>query len=208
MISCIYKITNKANGKFYIGSTHNFEERKYGHLAKLKQGKHPSRYLQRSFLKYGENIFEFEILEETKIDSLLIREQFYLDTLMPWNPELGYNTLRTAGTTLGYKHSEESKRKISRKGEAHPMFGKKHTEESLRKIRIKSTLGRKYDKDSDFVKNRSKRVLQFSKDGIFIKEWSSGKEAARALEIGNVHISNCCHEKRKSAYGFLWKFAS
>lgn len=54
--------------------------------------------------------------------------------------------------------------------------------------------------------NRSKKVLQFSKYGEFIKEWSSASEAERQLGFHQGGISMCCRGKCKTAYGYIWKF--
>lgn len=55
-------------------------------------------------------------------------------------------------------------------------------------------------------KARNKPILQYDKQGNFIKEWNSGAEASKKLNILLSHINECCHNKRKSAYGFIWKF--
>jgi group I intron endonuclease len=79
----------------------------------------------------------------------VVREQHYLDLCRP-----EYNILKTAGSSLGYthredtlakfkarRHSEETIKKISEtiKGKNHPFFGndwqKKHSEETLKKMR-------------------------------------------------------------------------
>lgn len=59
----IYLITNKLNGKTYVGSTKDYSFRVKTHLTKLKNNTHDNIYLQRAFNKYG-NIFEFTILED------------------------------------------------------------------------------------------------------------------------------------------------
>ena len=56
-------------------------------------------------------------------------------------------------------------------------------------------------------KARSKKILQFTKSGEFIKEWPSAKEAERELGISHSSISGCCNGKRKSAGGYVWKYA-
>ena len=80
-ISYIYKILNNVNGKFYIGSTNNFNNRKITHLTKLNKGKHENKYLQRAWNKYGEDNFEFIILEIVPYEDQFNIEQKYLDKL-------------------------------------------------------------------------------------------------------------------------------
>ena len=53
----------------------------------------------------------------------------------------------------------------------------------------------------------SKKVLQFTKSGEFIKEWPSSMEASRQLVIAQPSICNCCNGKYKSAGGYVWKYA-
>lgn len=57
--------------------------------------------------------------------------------------------------------------------------------------------------------HKAKKVQQFTKDGLFIKEWSTPIEAAR--ELGrrcSTTIRDCCRGKCKSAYGFIWKYVA
>ena len=49
-------------------------------------------------------------------------------------------------------------------------------------------------------------TLQFSKDGEFIKEWQSSKEAERKLGISHSSICQCCKGKLKTAGGFIWTY--
>ena len=52
----------------------------------------------------------------------------------------------------------------------------------------------------------SKPVIQFTKDGEFVREWKSATDVQRNLGYNNGHISECCNRKRKSAYSFIWKY--
>ena len=49
-------------------------------------------------------------------------------------------------------------------------------------------------------------ILQFTKDGTFIKEWQSINEAGRQLGIAKAGICACCKGKAKSAGRFYWKY--
>ena len=84
-----------------------------------------------ALLKKGYSNFTLEILEYCDSADLLKREQYYIDK---WNPE--YNILKTAGSSLGFKHSDETRTKISNSlaGERNPMFGLKHSDEIIAKI--------------------------------------------------------------------------
>lgn len=52
----------------------------------------------------------------------------------------------------------------------------------------------------------SKPVLQFTKDGEFVREWKSARDVQRNLGYFGTYISSCCTGKHKSAYGFIWRF--
>lgn len=128
MSSGVYQITNKVNGKFYVGSAVNLVRRKKCHFVDLRRGKHANAKLQRAFNKYGEDAFEWSILEFVNDASLLIEiEQRFIDSLLP-----AYNICKTAGSRLGMAHTEESKKKMSdaRKGQKNGP----HSEETKSKI--------------------------------------------------------------------------
>ena len=93
----VYKIRNLISGKFYIGSTVSFRNRRDAHFKELRSGVHNNRRLQAAFNKYGENAFVFEPIEIIDHeDKLLEREQYYLDTLLPFGRS-GYNISKLAG---------------------------------------------------------------------------------------------------------------
>ena len=50
----------------------------------------------------------------------------------------------------------------------------------------------------------SKSVLQYTKDGIFVKRWESISLANK--HYNTTHISDCCLGKRKNCVGFVWVF--
>lgn len=56
-------------------------------------------------------------------------------------------------------------------------------------------------------KDQSKPVIQYTKDGQFIAEYPSQKEASRQTGIDNGHISDCCIGKYKTAGGYKWMYS-
>ena len=65
------------------------------------------------------------------------------------------------------------------------------------------------DEKSGINTKRSKCVLQYSLDDVFIAEHHSAASAARSLGKGRGaggHITNCCKGKWEQIYKFKWKF--
>lgn len=71
------------------------------------------------------------------------------------------------------------------------------TKENLKNYRDKM-------KSGDY--SHSKIVLQYSLSGDFIKEWTNITTIHKEMNYNPSCISECCNNKQKTAYGFLWKF--
>lgn len=54
-------------------------------------------------------------------------------------------------------------------------------------------------------KKLSKPVLQFTLDGIFIREWESTRECGRN-GFHQGHVWSCCVGKQKQHKGYIWKY--
>ena len=137
-VSGIYSINNIVNNKIYVGSTNNIYYRLRDHIYRLRNESHYNEYLQRSFLKYGEDSFYFNVLEKCCVDLLVEREQFYMDNLKSTNSIFGYNIAITAN---GSVISEETKKKISeaQKGKPGHRLGFKVTDITKEKLRLINT---------------------------------------------------------------------
>lgn len=66
-----------------------------------------NRPIERALLSYGFSNFSLEILEYCSKNDVLSREQHYMDLLKP-----EYNIVKTAGSTIGYKHTPETMAKM------------------------------------------------------------------------------------------------
>lgn len=106
--SGIYKISSIIDDRFYIGSTCNLYDRYYRHTAELKGNKHCNSRLQNFANKYTVESLLYEVIEYCEINLLLIREQWYLDTLTP-----SFNIAKIAASRLGIKASPETIKKLS-----------------------------------------------------------------------------------------------
>lgn len=54
--------------------------------------------------------------------------------------------------------------------------------------------------------NISRPILQYDRNGNFIKEWYGIKNASQNLNISTSNIVTCCQNKRKTAGGYVWKY--
>ena len=75
----VYSITNIKNGKVYIGSSKKIKERWWQHKHELKLNQHSNGHLQRSYNKYGESAFKFQVLEYCEEDERHTLEQDYIN---------------------------------------------------------------------------------------------------------------------------------
>lgn len=127
--SGIYAIRNTVSGRIYVGSAINIRQRWRAHRSLLGKGKHHSVTLQRSWIKHGEGVFSFDILEVvTEKASLLSREQNWIDTLNAACPKRGFNNYAIAGSPLGSKRTPEQRAALSalRLGKKRPPFTPEH----------------------------------------------------------------------------------
>ena len=104
----IYKIQNLENGKMYIGSTTSPRSRWNQHTSQLKKNNHHSTYLQNSWNKYGEHMFEFSIIDECEIEIQFTREREWVIKEKTHLAEWGYN-MAIPEKDGGYTHTEHHK---------------------------------------------------------------------------------------------------
>ena len=135
--SGIYKIVNKVNNNYYVGRTSNFHVRWRTHRLKLRENRHDNQHLQNAWNLYGENAFEFTIVEliDKNIELLKQSEDRYIVKFMD-DRKRGindcYNKSDQSGGGLqsevhriqlknfatGRKPSEETRRKLSEAAKA------------------------------------------------------------------------------------------
>ena len=124
----IYLITNKSNGKMYVGQSEDVERRIKYHKLHLSQNKHHNIYLQRAFNKYVPDCFDFKILEECECDKLNELEIDWIKKLGTFGG--GYNLTVGGEGATGHVFTDEQRRRMSAahadvRGEKNPMYGKK-----------------------------------------------------------------------------------
>jgi group I intron endonuclease len=142
----IYKITNKANNKVYIGQTvqKNPKMRWYSHLADARRGK--KSYLYDSIRKHGYESFTWEVIDNAvSIDELNNKEEYWLlyyrnqGITVYNNREAGNNRTHSAESIERMKASQKQRHATTSVGgwkrrDGGAMKGKKHTSETREKM--------------------------------------------------------------------------
>ena len=208
----------------------------------LKQRNKIPQAITMAIDKYGWNNFEIRLLEvfetgEKTNNELLDIEEAYIAHLKLLTTQEGYNILPRGSDTTGFKHSEETKKMMSKNkigknsGKNHYLFGKKMNNESKIKMSIagkgkklsiehkmklaKLRTGRKNTEETKLKMSLSANKIPVNqidlKTGTVIKTWISATDAGKDL-LGNkkraANIISVCKNKLKSAYGFKWEYAN
>ena len=173
--------------------------------------------------KYGWDNFSHEILETNilTLEEANKREKYwiaYYHTYIHDPTPNGYNLTKGGNGNLGYKHTEEVKKKLSEDNKLHPRkywLNKHRDENTKQKIREKRALQiispESYQKALETRRKndnmRNKHIYQIDKDtGNIIKEWESLSLAANELNLKVGNICKVCQGFRKSAGGYIWKY--
>lgn len=109
---CIYAITNKCNGKIYVGKTKNLYFRHYQYMYDYrKKTGNINEYLVSSIKKYSPENFDISVIEFCDLGDLEKRELYWMKTLKTTDRTLGYN-LRMDSKSKCITHSS-TRKKIS-----------------------------------------------------------------------------------------------
>lgn len=202
----IYKIENQKNGKIYIGKTlKSIQERMETHIRDSQRVNIANRPLYKAFKKYGIENFSISVVEECSEEVVNEREIYWIE--MYGSFKYGYNATcggdgkRYCDYDLIYALYEEGKNvseiscithydeqtcrvALDNKGITHEMRVKRGREKII------------------------KPVLQLDVcTNEIIGIYSSIQEAYDSLgKQRSGHIASVCNGKRKTAYGYKWRY--
>lgn len=207
-MSYIYKISNTENEKVYIGQTsYSLQVRFKQHIEDSIRYKNLNRPLYQAFKEIGIDKFFIDLIEET--ENFDERERFWIDYYDSYNN--GYNGTIGGQGKLLYNHLEiiqeyltqKSAKLTAKKFECHP-----DTVLNILKANNISIY-----KGTELFK---KRVQRLSLKDDVIDEFESLLDAGKfvvkekisgsSISTSRTHISEVCNQKRKTAYGYKWKF--
>ena len=195
----IYKITNRVNDKIYIGKTYlNPDQRFKQHCNESKKSEKKNRPLYSAMNKYGVENFIIETIEET--DSPEEREKYWIEYFGSFKN--GYNaTIGGDGRPyLDYDLIYNTYIKVNSISKTAELC--QCCKDSVVKVLKNNGLT-----TQDFIKNSSKTVAMLDKNTEeILKIFPSAREASKFLNKTPQHIRDVCLGKRKSAYGYKWRY--
>ena len=207
----IYQIVNDVNQKIYVGKTEfSIEKRFKEHCSDAFRERNEKRPLYAAMRKYGVENFHIELIEET--DNPEEREIFWIENKRSFKN--GYNA------TLG--------------GDGKKYIDYDLVIATYKEIQNMSEVARRLNISTDSIalilKNANVEILpsekvgqavngkiinQYSLTNEFIQSFPSVMAAAKSLgkitstsKGASSHISDVCRGKRKTAYGYIWKFSN
>lgn len=176
MKSGIYGIKNKVNNKMYVGQTYDFQYRWGKHKTALRTNTHSNKKLQFAWNKYGENNFEFFIIEECDLDVINEREIYWIEFYDSLNS--GYNLCEGGDGIRGYKHTEEEIQKMIRIQHPRAVYALDKEHNIVMEFPSASTAAKKLGIWARFIKsvanrtNRQKTALGYI--WVYKDEYDSG----------------------------------
>lgn len=208
----IYKITNKINGKIYIGKTSKSVEKRWKeHCNDFQKERCERRPLYFAMKKYGIENFSIEEIEQC--DNPEERETYWIEYYGSFKD--GYNATKGGDgkSYIDYDLVVSTYKQIE------------NMSETAKKLNISIDSVSKILKEKNIIYKNSKEVIQkkygkivnmYSLNGEYIRSFPSLWEAAKYMIDNNLtgcktstikqHISEVCRGKRKTASKFIWKF--
>lgn len=228
LLSGIYCIENKITHKKYIGQSVNINARFSKHRSELNCKTHFNDYLQKAWNKYGEESFDFYVIEYCELDKLDEKEIYYINHFETINRDKGYN-LKSGGQE-NCKLSKESKRKISESNKkyysSHPEAIEKSRENALKQWanhEIKKKIcgenngmygkhhteeSRKKISETRIGKEIKKRYPNNVKCIELNKIFNNSIHAGKELSLDSSAILKVCRGERKTCGGYHWEFVN
>ena len=206
-MASIYVITNDINGKQYVGKTNDTIQNRFEqHVKDSERRRCEKRPLYSAMNKYGIEHFSIEELEECSPKEAPLRETYWIDKLNTYH--YGYNATRGGDGKQLYDYKQISYKylELQNQRETAIFFGcdtftvrqacKQENIPILECGKVNKNKSSKTVAMCDIVTNK------------IIKIFSSIKEAA--VYLGDItfsaHIGRVANGKRKTAYGYKWKF--
>ena len=209
-MSYIYKIINDVNDKVYIGKTaFSIEKRFKEHCDDAFRERCEKRPLYAAMRKYGIEHFHIEQIEMCSDSQAADRESYWIGVYSAY--EKGYNATLGGDGKFLYDHTA-----IALRLQEYP-YSQEVADEFGCCIDLVREIAQQYNIQLlSHNEHRRKTITAYAKDGNEVQSFNSTIEAAQwcfdngkcaTLNSGiRSHIADCANGKRKSAYGYIWKY--
>jgi group I intron endonuclease len=192
----------------YIGKTKNdLKKRLYEHctIRNLKEKNHKNNWIK-SLLKLNHR--PVIILIEEVVDSDWQEREIYW---IEFYKNIGNNLTNGTNGGDGGNGAKRSKDYIERLIDIKRKNGTLTRSDECRKRISESHKGKKLSKDhSDkltaYGEGKKKKIVQYDKDGNFIKIWDGIRMCARELNIKHEGIIRCLNNTQKYYKDYIWKY--
>ena len=177
----------------YVGSAINIKRRWSEHLNSLSRNEHPNRFIQNVFNKLGKDKLTFSALEYCEKCILIEREQYWIDTYFDAFDGKMMNICRVAGSQLGLKRSEETKKRMSE-----ARIGSKHSDEAKKRM-----------SEASIGKNRKLKydsIALISPDGVIHHNIKNVKGFCKSHGLNQGNVSSMINGKLNQVKG--WRIHS
>lgn len=196
----IYKAVNKINGKSYIGQTNNLKRRIKEHI-KREDG----TAFHAAIMKYGEENFDWEIIEECPEEELNDREIYWITYFDTYSN--GYNSTRGGQWRDGLvKWQKENPDKVRQNGinnlkKIGEWWNTSNPEYMAHIRRIQKT----------GIQCVMRKVRCIELDKIFnsiseAEQWSISSDNPNGRVCHHQHISKVCNGQRHTTGGYHWEY--
>jgi group I intron endonuclease len=192
----IYLWYNSHTGNTYVGSAKDLHKRLSRYYLPAELNRARPLVIYKAITKYGHEGFSLVILEvcgltkDVSKEKLLSREQYFVDTIKPT-----YNVLKLAGSSQGYKHTEDTKNKMkdiysdARREHARNInLGKPLSEVTKQKLSAVIRTQEQRELAQLSCANREE-VQVYNSDGSLFKEYLSINQMAKEWNACRKYLS-------------------
>lgn len=206
-MSIVYVITNNVNGKQYVGTTNfNLNKRFKEHCRDAKKSRYKDRQLYLDMNEYGVENFCIEELEECQREDRFDREAYWVNKLDTYNN--GYNhTFGGVGTQFyDYKVVSDMYVELGTvKAVCNELGCDPHTVRiACRENNVDIISGKEqnritYSKPVEMLDKYKENILRIFPSMSNVGEFLGNRSTTR-------HVTEVCNGKRKTAYGYKWRW--
>lgn len=207
----IYVLIDPRNNDVrYVGRTiQTLDNRLKKHLRAIYKS-HRVNWIKSLTLEKVIPIIEL-ICEVNDFEECKKMERFYIDKYRKDGYDL-VNMTDGGDGSIGFKHSEDSKNKISEITKERITKERMSKPEVIENLRDKGnqqwhSLTPEEQNKLILKQPNRKSITQHTINGDFIKEFISLREIERELGFYRANISPCLKGKFKQAYGFIWRYS-